>query len=84
VIDGEAVIPGIDGIADFDALHSGKQNGEVQLCAFDVLATECDDLRDLSLIDAQGEPRPASPRGPKVSARGGTRPYPADQQCLWI
>jgi hypothetical protein len=21
---------------DFNALHSGKQNGEVQLCAFDV------------------------------------------------
>jgi hypothetical protein len=34
VIDGEAVILGVDGISDFDALHSGRHNGEVQLCAF--------------------------------------------------
>src|SRR5580693_9133164 len=32
VIDGEAVILGVDGISDFDALHSGKHNEEVQ-CA---------------------------------------------------
>jgi bifunctional non-homologous end joining protein LigD len=49
VIDGEAVILGIDGISDFNALHSGKHNGEVQLCAFDVLAIGGDDLRDLPL-----------------------------------
>jgi ATP-dependent DNA ligase len=35
VIDGEAVILGVDGISDFDALHSGRHNEEVQLCAFD-------------------------------------------------
>jgi hypothetical protein len=35
VIDGEAVILGADGIGDFNALHSGKQNGEVQFCAFE-------------------------------------------------
>ena len=28
VIDGEAVILGVDGISDFDALHSGKHNEE--------------------------------------------------------
>jgi bifunctional non-homologous end joining protein LigD len=49
VLDGEAVILGIDGIADFNALHSGKQNAEVQLCAFDVLAIDGDDVRDLPL-----------------------------------
>jgi bifunctional non-homologous end joining protein LigD len=38
VIDGEAVVLGVDGYSDFNALHSGKHNGEVQLCAFDVLA----------------------------------------------
>ena len=37
---------GSDGISDFDALHSGKQNGEVQ---HDVLAMDGEDLRDLSL-----------------------------------
>jgi bifunctional non-homologous end joining protein LigD len=40
VIDGEAVILGLDGISDFDALHSGKHNGEVQLYAFDLFAFE--------------------------------------------
>jgi ATP-dependent DNA ligase len=37
VIDGEAVILGVDGISDFDALHSSRHNDEVQLCAFDIL-----------------------------------------------
>jgi ATP-dependent DNA ligase len=49
VIDGEAVVLGIDGISDFDAPHSGKHNEEVQLCAFDVLAMDGDDLRRLPL-----------------------------------
>lgn len=49
VIDGEAVILGVDGISDFDALHSGRHNEEVQLCAFDVLAMDGDDLRNLPL-----------------------------------
>ena len=49
VIDGEAVILGVDGIADFNALHSGRQNDQVQLCAFDVLAVDGEDVRDLPL-----------------------------------
>jgi len=49
VIDGEAVILGIDGISDFNALHSRKHDHEVQLYAFDVLAMGGDDLRDLPL-----------------------------------
>jgi len=49
VIDGEAVILGVDGRSDFNALHSGKQGGEVQLCAFDVLALGGEDLRGLPL-----------------------------------
>jgi len=40
LIDGEAVILGVDGISDFDALHSGRHNEEVQLCAFDILALD--------------------------------------------
>src|SRR5690349_520423 len=43
VIDGEAVILGVDGYSDFNALHSGKHNEEVQLCAFDILAMDGDD-----------------------------------------
>jgi ATP-dependent DNA ligase len=49
VIDGEAVILGVDGYSDFNALHAGKHNDEVQLLAFDVLAMDGDDLRKLSL-----------------------------------
>jgi ATP-dependent DNA ligase len=49
VIDGEAVALGVDGISDFNALHSGKHNDEVQLYAFDILAIDSDDLRHLPL-----------------------------------
>ena len=49
VLDGEAVILGVDGYSDFNALHCGKHNEEVKLCAFDVLAMDGDDLRDWPL-----------------------------------
>jgi ATP-dependent DNA ligase len=49
VIDGEAVLLGVDGISDFDGLHSRRHNSEVQLYAFDILAIDVDDLRDLPL-----------------------------------
>jgi bifunctional non-homologous end joining protein LigD len=49
VLDGEAVILGVDGVSDFDALHSGKHNDEVQFYAFDMLAGDGDDLRKLPL-----------------------------------
>ena len=38
MIDGEAVILGVDGISDFNGLHSRKRDEEVQLYAFDCLA----------------------------------------------
>jgi bifunctional non-homologous end joining protein LigD len=49
VLDGEAVILGVDGISDFNALHSRKHDEEVQFCAFDILALDGDDLRKLPL-----------------------------------
>jgi len=49
VLDGEAVILGVDGISDFNALHSRKHDDEVQFCAFDILAEGGDDLRKLPL-----------------------------------
>jgi bifunctional non-homologous end joining protein LigD len=49
VIDGEAVVLGVDGVSDFDALISRKHDDEVQLYAFDLLALEGDDLRKLPL-----------------------------------
>lgn len=49
MLDGEAVILCLDGMPDFNALHSGKNNEEVQFCAFDVLAMDGEDLRQLPL-----------------------------------
>ena len=49
VIDGEAVVLGVDGVADFNALHSRKQDHDVQLYAFDIMALDGDDLRSLPL-----------------------------------
>jgi ATP-dependent DNA ligase len=49
VIDGEAVVLGVDGVSDFNALHSRRRDDEVQLYAFDCLALDGDDLRALPL-----------------------------------
>ena len=49
VLDGEAVVLGVDRISDFDTLHSRHHDEEVQLCAFDLLAEGDDDLRKLPL-----------------------------------
>jgi len=49
VIDGEAVILGVDGVPDFNALHSRRYDDEMQLYAFDCLALDGDDLRELAL-----------------------------------
>jgi ATP-dependent DNA ligase len=49
VIDGEAVILGVDGVPDFNALHSRRYDAEVQLYAFDCLALDSEDLRELPL-----------------------------------
>jgi ATP-dependent DNA ligase len=48
VLDGEAVILGDDGLADFDAVHSRKRDTEVQLIAFDLLSLG-EDVRPLPL-----------------------------------
>ena len=49
VIDGEAVLPGVDGRSDFNGLHSRKHDAEVQFYAFDILVSDGDDLRRLPL-----------------------------------
>jgi bifunctional non-homologous end joining protein LigD len=40
---------GVDGIPDFNALHSRKHDEEVQLYAFDILTLDGEDLRPLPL-----------------------------------
>ena len=47
--DGEAVILGVDGVPDFNVLHSRKHDDEVQPCAFDILTLDGEDLRPLPL-----------------------------------
>ena len=49
MIDGEAVLLGVDGISDFNGLHSRRHDDEVQLYAFDILALGGEDLRKLPL-----------------------------------
>jgi bifunctional non-homologous end joining protein LigD len=49
VIDGEAVLLGVDGVSDFDGLHSRLHDDEVQLYAFDIMVADGDDLRKLPL-----------------------------------
>jgi bifunctional non-homologous end joining protein LigD len=49
VIDGEAVVLGVDGVSDFETLYSRRCDDQVQLYAFDVLAADGDDLRQLPL-----------------------------------
>jgi bifunctional non-homologous end joining protein LigD len=43
------VLLGVDGISDFNGLHSRRHDDEVQLYAFDILALNGDDLRKLPL-----------------------------------
>jgi ATP-dependent DNA ligase len=49
VIDGEAVLLGVDGVSDFNGLHSRKLDDEVEFYAFDMLVSDGDDLRKLPL-----------------------------------
>jgi bifunctional non-homologous end joining protein LigD len=49
ILDGEAVVLGVDGISDFNALHSRQHDEEVQLYAFDIPAHIGDDLTRLPL-----------------------------------
>jgi hypothetical protein len=50
VIDGEAVVLGVDGVPDFKAPHSRKHDEEVQLYAFDILTLDGEDLRILTRL----------------------------------
>jgi bifunctional non-homologous end joining protein LigD len=49
VIDGEAVLLGVDGRSDFNGLHSRQHDEEVQFYAFDMMVSDGDDIRNLPL-----------------------------------
>ena len=57
VIDGEAVLLGVDGRSDFNGLHSRKHDHEVEFYAFDILVSDGQDVRRLPLRCAR-PPRP--------------------------
>ena len=45
MIDGEAVLLGVDGRSDFNGLHSRQHDHEVQFYDFDILVSDGEDLR---------------------------------------
>ena len=45
VIDGEAVLLGVDGVSDFNGLHSRKHDAEIELYPLTCLVSDGDDLR---------------------------------------
>ena len=49
MIDGEAVLLGVDGRSDFNGLHSRQHDDEVEFYAFDMLVSDGEDLRKLPL-----------------------------------
>ena len=49
VLDGEAVLLGVDGRSDFNGLHSRRHDAEVRFYAFDILVSDGEDLRKLAL-----------------------------------
>jgi hypothetical protein len=86
VIDGEAVILGVDGIPDFNALHSRRHDDEVQLYAFDILALDGEDLRPLPLSLRQDQSGAAACATARRHVRravraGRDRPRPVSR-CL--
>ena len=86
VIDGEAVLLGVDGRSDFNGLHSRRHDAEVEFYAFDMLVSDGEDLRKLPLTHAQdqpgaatGAPRRRHPPGAVRAGRDRAGPVPA---CL--
>jgi ATP-dependent DNA ligase len=73
VIDGEAVLLGVDGISDFNALQSRQREGEVQLYAFDILALDGEDLRGLPLSLRKTNLARLLARRPRRHLRGAVR-----------
>ena len=74
VVGGEAVVLGVDGIPDFNALHWRKHDEQVQLYAFDILALDGEDLRPLPLsLPKTRQPERLAPRA--TSNRNGGRDH---------
>jgi hypothetical protein len=60
VLDGQALVLGVDGIADFNDLHSRKHDDEVQLLRFRHSGAQRRRLAQPATVDAQDQSRPAA------------------------
>ena len=86
VVDGEAVLLGVDGVSDFNGLHSRKYDDEVQLYAFDILSLEgtiCDRCRCTcarTTSPATCAPAGGNPRQQLRARRDRPRPVPRGLQ----
>jgi bifunctional non-homologous end joining protein LigD len=82
VLDGEAVLLGVDRISDCDVLHSRQHDDEVQLYAFDALALDGEDLRAFPLSMRKANLARLLARRPDgifVAPSGRDRPGPLPQ-----
>jgi ATP-dependent DNA ligase len=68
VIDGEAVALGVS-VSDFNALRSNKLNDEAQLYAFDLVALDTDNLRELPLFERKARLAKLLARRPRGAVR---------------
>jgi ATP-dependent DNA ligase len=66
-----AVVLGPDGVSDFGALHSGRHNERAQLYAFDMLAGDGEDQRQLPASLRRSTLRPRPMRRSSASAIAG-------------
>ncbi|MBR0939329.1 hypothetical protein JQ586_39010 [Bradyrhizobium jicamae] len=80
VLDGEAVLLGIDGRSDFNGLHSRRHDAEVELYAFDILVLEgtiCESCLYIAKDQSRPDPRAQYRRHPPCTFRAGRdRPRP--------
>ena len=60
VLDGEAVLLGVDGVSDFNGLHSRRHDHEVEFYAFDMMVSDGEDTSATAAVDAQDQPAPAA------------------------
>jgi hypothetical protein len=71
----------IDGVSDFNALHSGKHNREVQLYAFDILAIDSDGVS----VGRSAQRQAPRPQPEQISKAFRSRPAaaPSTAASLW-
>src|SRR4051812_35169171 len=87
VIDGEAVLLGVDGVSDFNGLQSRHHEDEVQLYAFDILALDGDALRKLPLSMRKTNLTRLLARRPALEglvSKRRDRPYRAGRSPDWV